>query len=160
MLAIRIPRLDDPDASVGLQHLVVQQWPSYVAFALTFIVVGTVWANHRLAFSYLVRTDLVLVALNLLEMMSVAFVSIMQGLKGVGLGAVVMTKRRQRHCFGEEGNADYRDGEWLARFQMIYLYPEKIVVVLAQESLNLWIERLQACNVREYVRKTDSKAGD
>jgi len=43
---------------------------------------------------------------------------------------------------------------------MIYLYPEKIVVVLAQESLNLWIERLQACNVREYVRKTDSKAGD
>jgi len=75
VLAIRIPRLDDPDASVGLQHLVVQQWPSYVAFALTFIVVGTVWANHRLAFSYLVRTDLVLVALNLLEMMSVAFVS-------------------------------------------------------------------------------------
>ena len=71
-----------------------------------------------------------------------------------------MTKRRQLHCFGKEGNADHRDGEWLARFQMIYLYPEKIVVVLAQESLNLWIERLQACNVREYVRKTDSKAGD
>jgi uncharacterized membrane protein len=28
----RIPRLVDPDASVGLQRLVLQ-WPSYVAFA-------------------------------------------------------------------------------------------------------------------------------
>src|SRR5438876_3248064 len=87
VLAIRIPWLDDHDASVGLQHLVVQQSPSYVAFALTFIVVGTVCANHRLAFSYFVRTDHVLVSLNLLELMSVAFVWIMQGLKGVGLGA-------------------------------------------------------------------------
>ena len=160
MLAIRIPRLDDADDSVGLQHLVVQQLPSYVAFALTFIVVGTVWANHRFAFSYLVRTDHVLVALNLLEMMSVAFISIMQGLKRRWSRCGRHDQRRQRQCFGEEGNADHRDGEWLARFQMIYLYPEKIVVVLAQESLNLWIERLQACNVREYVRKTDSKAGD
>lgn len=36
VLGIRIPRLDNPDASVGLQQLVLQQWPSYVAFALTF----------------------------------------------------------------------------------------------------------------------------
>ena len=56
VLGIRIPRMDDPDASTGLQHLLVQQWPSYVAFALTFTVVGTVWANHRLAFSHFVRT--------------------------------------------------------------------------------------------------------
>lgn len=52
VLTIRIPRLDDPDAAKGLQHLVLQQWPSFVAFALTFTVVGTVWANHRLAFAY------------------------------------------------------------------------------------------------------------
>jgi uncharacterized membrane protein len=82
VLAIRIPRLDDPDASAGLQHLVVQQWPSYVAFALTFTVVGTVWANHRLAFSYLVRTDHVLVSLNLLELMSVAFLPVPTGILG------------------------------------------------------------------------------
>jgi TMEM175 potassium channel family protein len=56
VIGIRIPRLGDPDASAGLQHLVLQQWPSYVAFALTFTVVGTVWANHRLAFSYFERT--------------------------------------------------------------------------------------------------------
>lgn len=82
VLAIRIPRLDDVDASAGLQHLVLQQWPSYVAFALTFTVVGTVWANHRLAFSYFERTDHVLVSLNLLELMTVAFLPVPTGVLG------------------------------------------------------------------------------
>jgi TMEM175 potassium channel family protein len=82
VLGIRIPRLDDPDAIRGLQQLLVQQWPSYVAFALTFTVVGTVWANHRLAFSHFVRTDHVLVSLNLLELMSVAFLPVPTGILG------------------------------------------------------------------------------
>ncbi len=82
VLGIRIPRLDDPDARAGLQQLIVQQWPSYVAFALTFVVVGTVWANHRLAFSHFARTDHVLVSLNLLELMSVAFLPVPTGILG------------------------------------------------------------------------------
>ncbi len=82
VLGIRIPRLDDPDASAGLQQLVLQQWPSYVAFALSFTVVGTVWANHRLAFSQFVRTDHILVSLNLLELMSVAFLPVPTGILG------------------------------------------------------------------------------
>jgi len=43
VLAIHIPRPGDPDATAGLRHLLMQHWPSYVAFALTFTVVGTVW---------------------------------------------------------------------------------------------------------------------
>lgn len=82
VISIRIPRPDDPDAAAGLQHLVLQQWPSYVAFALTFTVVGTVWANHRLAFSYFERTDHILVSLNLLELMSVAFLPVSTGVLG------------------------------------------------------------------------------
>ncbi len=82
VIAIRIPRPSDADAAAGLQQLVLQQWPSYVAFALTFTVVGTVWANHRLAFSYFERTDHVLVSLNLLELMSVAFLPVSTGVLG------------------------------------------------------------------------------
>lgn len=82
VLAIRIPRMDDPDAPAGLQHLVLHQWPSHVAFALSFTVVGTVWANHRLAFSYFERTDHILVSLNLLELMSVAFLPVPTGILG------------------------------------------------------------------------------
>ena len=40
VLAIRIPRPSDNDAAAGLPHLLLDQWPSYVAFALSFTVVG------------------------------------------------------------------------------------------------------------------------
>ena len=76
VLGIRIPKPGDTDASAGLQPLLLQQWPSYVAFALTFSLVGIVWANHRLMFKHFVRTDHILVWLNLLVLMSVAFLPV------------------------------------------------------------------------------------
>jgi uncharacterized membrane protein len=91
VITIRIPRLNDPDASEGLQKLVLQQWPSYIAFAITFAVVGAVWANHRLMFSHLARADHVLVSLNLLELMSVAFLPVPTGI----LGTWVMSDRNR-----------------------------------------------------------------
>lgn len=87
VLAIRIPRPDDPDAAAGLQHLLLAQWPSYVAFALSFTVVGTVWANHRLAFGHLVRSTHVLVSLNLLELMAVAFLPLPTAVLGSWIGS-------------------------------------------------------------------------
>src|SRR2546425_3405090 len=54
----------------------VEQWPSYVAFALSFANVGIVWANHHVMFSHFVRTDRVLVSLNLLVLMLVAFLPV------------------------------------------------------------------------------------
>jgi uncharacterized membrane protein len=53
VLAIRIPRPKTPTHRPAPKHLLLDQWPSYVAFALSFTVVGTIWANHRLAFSHL-----------------------------------------------------------------------------------------------------------
>ncbi len=87
VLAIRIPRPNDPDAAAGLQHLLLDQWQSYVAFALSFTVVGTIWANHRLAFAHLVRSDHVLVSLNLLELMAVAFVPLPTAVLGTWIGS-------------------------------------------------------------------------
>jgi uncharacterized membrane protein len=76
VLGIRIPRLEDADASTGLQHLLIAQWPSYIAFALSFANVGIVWTNHHLMFSHFARSDRVLVSLNLLILMLVAFLPV------------------------------------------------------------------------------------
>jgi len=84
-LGIRIARPDDADASVGLYQLVLAQWPSYVAYALSFITVGIVWANHHVMFSYFVRTDRALVFLNLLMLMLVAFLPVPTGVLGAWL---------------------------------------------------------------------------
>lgn len=69
------------------QRLLLDQWPSYVVFALSFTAVGTIWANHRLAFAHLVRSDHTLVSLNLLELMTVAFVPVPTAVLGTWIGS-------------------------------------------------------------------------
>jgi uncharacterized membrane protein len=82
VLGIRIPRPGDADASVGLQRLLTDQWPSYAAFALSFVNVGIVWTNHHAMFKHFVRIDRVVVSLNLLLLMLVAFVPVTTGVLG------------------------------------------------------------------------------
>jgi len=69
ILAIRIPDPRDPDAAGGLLPLLTQQWRSYLAFAMTFMLIGVTWANHRVLFSKFARADTALVWLNLLNLM-------------------------------------------------------------------------------------------
>ncbi len=40
VLAIRIPRPTDADANEGLLTLLTEQWRSYLAFVLTFMLMG------------------------------------------------------------------------------------------------------------------------
>jgi uncharacterized membrane protein len=82
VLGIRIPRPGDADAAAGLQRLLTDQWPSYVAFGLSFVNVGIVWTNHHAMFKHFVRTDRVVVSLNLLLLMLVAFVPVTTGVLG------------------------------------------------------------------------------
>jgi uncharacterized membrane protein len=45
ILAIRIPHPTDNDANAGLLTLLAQQWKRYLAFVLSFMLVGINWAN-------------------------------------------------------------------------------------------------------------------
>ena len=47
------------------------QWPSYLSFLLSFLIVGVVWGNHHTMFSYIQRVNHLLVVLNLLLLLSV-----------------------------------------------------------------------------------------
>ena len=47
-----------PDAVAGhLADGLVDQWPTYVAYATSFLYVGIVWLNHHAAFDRIRRTD-------------------------------------------------------------------------------------------------------
>jgi uncharacterized membrane protein len=87
VLGIRIPRPTDADAATGLLRILLDQWPSYLVFAISFTVVGTVWANHRLAFSHLVRSDHILVSLNVVQLMLVAFLPVPTAVLGSWLSS-------------------------------------------------------------------------
>jgi uncharacterized membrane protein len=58
------------DAAELVQGLLAQ-WPAYAGFGVSFLLIGVVWINHRVIFSYLVRADHWLVWLNLLLLLNV-----------------------------------------------------------------------------------------
>jgi uncharacterized membrane protein len=67
VLEIRPPRGD-----VDL-HELLALWPSYLAYAVTFLFIGQVWANHHVVFDHIGAADRVVLLLNTLLLMVVAF---------------------------------------------------------------------------------------
>jgi uncharacterized membrane protein len=66
-------------------------WPQVLTYALTFLIVGVYWMSHQRMFEYLIRADSVLAWLNVLFLMSVAFLPIPSRILGEygALGAAV-----------------------------------------------------------------------
>jgi uncharacterized membrane protein len=48
-------------------------WPSYLAYAVTFLFIGQVWANHHVMFDHIRKADRVVLLLNTILLMVVAF---------------------------------------------------------------------------------------
>ncbi|MFI6449705.1 TMEM175 family protein [Kitasatospora sp. NPDC050543] len=55
-----------------LWHALGEEWPSYGAYVVSFLVIGVMWVNHHTVFSYIARVDRTLVFLNLLLLLVVA----------------------------------------------------------------------------------------
>jgi len=55
-------------------HALLEQWPIYLAYFVSFASIGNAWLNHSLITEYLNRTDSILLRLNLLLLL---FVSIL-----------------------------------------------------------------------------------
>ena len=54
-----------------LVHQLGQNWPSFVAYVVSFLVIGVIWVNHHALFSLVARVDRVLLFENLLLLMFV-----------------------------------------------------------------------------------------
>jgi len=68
VLEIRPPS-DDED----LLHGLVTLWPSYLAYAVTFLFIGQVWANHHVMYDHIRAADRIVLLLNTVLLMVVAF---------------------------------------------------------------------------------------
>jgi uncharacterized membrane protein len=63
-----------PPADYGnLLHGLLALWPSYLAYAVTFLFIGQVWANHHVMFDHIRAADRAVLLLNTLLLMIVAF---------------------------------------------------------------------------------------
>ena len=66
------------DAQVGegsgaIGHRLLEIWPSYIAYAVSFVTIGIIWSNHHTVMNQLGRVDRTFLLLNVFLLMCVAF---------------------------------------------------------------------------------------
>jgi uncharacterized membrane protein len=67
VLEIKVP--EGGDLTEGL----IQLWPSYLAYAMSFVVIGAIWINHHTMFDRFARIDQPLLLLNTFHLLFIAF---------------------------------------------------------------------------------------
>lgn len=63
-----------PQSSGHLAAALARQWPTYVAFLISFAFIGIMWVNHHRLFNHIRRSDDQLMFLNLLLLLGVSAV--------------------------------------------------------------------------------------
>jgi uncharacterized membrane protein len=72
-ITLLILEIRPPTGDASLLHGLAALWPSYLAYALTFLFIGQVWANHHVMFDHIRTADRVVLFLNTVLLMVVAF---------------------------------------------------------------------------------------
>jgi len=74
VIEIGVPHMNDAPLGATLFGELADQWPSYLAYVISFLQIGVIWANHHNRFRFIVRSDHGLLFLNILFLMCVAFI--------------------------------------------------------------------------------------
>jgi uncharacterized membrane protein len=77
LLATELPK---PETGTGLLQAIAKEWPSYAAFAASFLFICIAWSNHHNMFIYISQTDQYLLILNILFLIFVTLQSFTTGL--------------------------------------------------------------------------------
>ena len=72
ILEIKVPRVGEGGAG-GLAHALAERWPSYVAYAVSFLTIGVIWANHHAVMDHVRRADRGLLMVTVFFLMAVSF---------------------------------------------------------------------------------------
>jgi uncharacterized membrane protein len=70
VLEVKVPEVE---RGTGLAHEMLRLWPSYVAYAVSFLTIGIMWVNHHAAFERIAVADRGLLFRNLFLLGSVSF---------------------------------------------------------------------------------------
>jgi uncharacterized membrane protein len=59
-------------AEHGLAHALAEEWPSYLAYLVSFTIIGIIWVNHHTVFAKVQRVDRAALFANLLLLLTVS----------------------------------------------------------------------------------------
>jgi uncharacterized membrane protein len=72
-ITLLVLEIKPPTDYENLLHGLAVLWPSYLAYALTFLFIGQVWVNHHVMFDHIRLADRLILLVNILLLMVVAF---------------------------------------------------------------------------------------
>jgi uncharacterized membrane protein len=80
VLNIKIPGIDVPLSKLPddthLWPALLNEWPMLAAYATSFATIGVMWLNHHRLYQHIKRTNTVLLLLNLLLLLVIAFIPV------------------------------------------------------------------------------------
>jgi uncharacterized membrane protein len=82
VLEISVPLITGTPASTELRRRLLEMWPIFLAYGVSFLVLGVIWINHHFMFHHIRRADSRLVWINILMLMFVALVPFSTSLLG------------------------------------------------------------------------------
>ena len=85
-LEIRLPGTEDVLTDDQLLAQLLNLWPRYLAYVISFLVIGTFWLAHHRRFRYIRRYDRRLLWINLLLLMCIAFIPFPTGVISEHIG--------------------------------------------------------------------------
>jgi len=72
-ITLLVLEIRPPTGDESLLHGLAALWPSYLSYAVTFLFIGQVWANHHVMFDHIRAADRTVLLLNTVLLMVVAF---------------------------------------------------------------------------------------
>ncbi len=84
LLVLEIPH---PEVDENLGRELVGQWHAYLAYVLSFAIIGIVWVNHHVILLQFARTDRAFLFINVFFLMCVAFIPFPTALISDDLGS-------------------------------------------------------------------------
>ena len=82
ILDIHVPQVQGEPVGPQLVRELVAMWPKYLAYAMSFIIVGVYWVGHHAQFRFIRHANRTLLWINILFFMCVAFVPFSAALIG------------------------------------------------------------------------------
>lgn len=77
----------NPSEFSHLEHALVHEWPGYLAYVTSFLTIGGVWIAHRNLFTHVQFVDEMILVINLVLLMAVAFLPFPTGVLAQALNS-------------------------------------------------------------------------
>jgi uncharacterized membrane protein len=82
VLNLGIPMIAQSSVQSELPRKILEQWPKFVSYMMSFVILGVIWNSHHRIFHYIKRSNAALIWINIIFLMFIALIPFSTALGG------------------------------------------------------------------------------